>query len=176
MSPDELSQRTVEHIDIVKDPLAEHKYKETEDPTKVTIKKTRPTRGPLKDGWQASCKEENVPVMCAYKIVKAKFEVWGLQTRVEAFTQKTIRDILLLAHRQAFCWTDEWYDMSYDSIVKFERDTYAKTNEKVLIQNGNASNTNQTGNGSSESQHLNQKSTINDSSNHHHSKNLEDFS
>jgi hypothetical protein len=45
---------------------------------------------------------------------------------------KAIRDILLLAHRQAFCWTDEWYEKSYESIVEFERQTYAETNEKVL--------------------------------------------
>ena len=45
---------------------------------------------------------------------------------------KTIRDILLLAHKQAFCWTDEWYDKTYESIVDYERETYEKTNEKVI--------------------------------------------
>ena len=45
---------------------------------------------------------------------------------------KTIRDILLLAHRQAFCWTDEWYDLSYEKIVEFEQETYNRTNEKVM--------------------------------------------
>jgi hypothetical protein len=28
------------------------------------------------------------PIMCAYKIVRVRFEVWGLQTRVEDFTQR----------------------------------------------------------------------------------------
>ena len=69
--------------------------------------------------------------MCAYKIVKTKFEVWGLQTKVESWSQRAVREILLLAHRQAYCWTDEWYDKTYVEIVEFERDTYAKTNEKV---------------------------------------------
>ena len=65
--------------------------------------------------------------MCAYKIVRVRFEVWGFQTRVEDFTQrvglnnlmsyrnsfaflfiKAVRDILILAHRQAFTWMDEW--------------------------------------------------------------------
>jgi hypothetical protein len=67
---------------------------------------------------------------------------------------KAIRDILLLAHRQAFCWTDEWYEMNYESIVEFEKETYAKTNEKVLksssqLENGNSKNTDQTDGGSS---------------------------
>ena len=28
------------------------------------------------------------PIMCAYKIVRVRFEVWGFQTRVEDFTQR----------------------------------------------------------------------------------------
>jgi len=136
LTKEELNQRIVDHIDIVNDQIAEYRYKETEDPTKITVNKTNPPRGPLKETWKSDFKNENLPIMCAYKIVKAKFEVWGFQTKVEAWAQKTIRDILLLAHRQAFCWTDEWYDMSYEEIVKFEQDTYKETNTKVLASNG----------------------------------------
>lgn len=42
-----------------------------------------------------------------------------------------------MAHRQAFCWIDEWYDMTYEDIVKFERETYSKTNDKVLKNSKN---------------------------------------
>jgi hypothetical protein len=28
------------------------------------------------------------PIMCAYKIVRVRFEVWGFQTRVEDFAQR----------------------------------------------------------------------------------------
>lgn len=107
--------------------MPDHKYKESEDPRKIEVKKTNPSRGPLKEGWS----NDKKPVMCAYKIVKTKFEVWGLQTKVESWSQRAVREILLLAHRQAYCWTDEWYDKTYVEIVEFERDTYAKTNEKV---------------------------------------------
>ncbi len=69
--------------------------------------------------------------MCAYKTVRTKFEIWGLQTRVESWGQKAIRDILLLAHKQVYCWTDAWYDQTYESIVEYERETYAKTNELI---------------------------------------------
>jgi hypothetical protein len=53
-----------------------------------------------------------------------------------------------LAHRQAFCWTDEWYDMNYENIVQFEKETYAKTNEKVLKSNGTQPGGQQNENGS----------------------------
>ena len=121
--------RIIDRIDISNDPLPEHKYKESEDPKKIKSNKT--SRGPLVNKWQETSK----PLMCSYKIVRVKFEVWGLQTRVESYAQKSIRDVLLLAHRQAFAWTDEWYDLTYEKIVEYERATYAKTNEKVLVNN-----------------------------------------
>jgi len=55
-------------------------------------------RGPLIEGWR----ETDKPIMCSYKVVHASFEVWGLQTKVEDFIQRGIREILLLGHRQAF--------------------------------------------------------------------------
>ena len=128
MNSDELSQRTVDFIDIVREQIPENKYKDTEDPKKVKVLKTNPNRGPLTETWIT---ENKIPVMCAYKTVRTKFELWGFQTRVEAWGQKAIRDILLLAHKQVFCWTDEWYEKSYESIVEYERETYAKTNELI---------------------------------------------
>jgi hypothetical protein len=89
-----LSQRVIDIIDIVNDQVPDHKYKESEDPKKVKILKTNPNRGPLKETWKQDATKENVPIMCAYKIVKAKFEVWGLQTRVEAYTQRVILEKL----------------------------------------------------------------------------------
>lgn len=34
--------------------------------------------------------------MCAYKIVRVRFEVWGLQTRVEDFTQRVNKFLIFL--------------------------------------------------------------------------------
>lgn len=73
--------------------------------------------------------------MCSYKVVHASFEVWGFQTRVEDFIQKCIRDILLLGHRQAFTWIDEWYDMTMEDVRNYERQTQSETNRKVLASN-----------------------------------------
>lgn len=69
--------------------------------------------------------------MCSYKVVHASFEVWGLQTKVEEFIQRAIRDILLLGHRQAFAWLDEWYGMTLEDVRIYERQKQAETNEKV---------------------------------------------
>lgn len=54
----------------------------------MTIIKTEPNRGPLREGWIKDCKEKNIPIMCSYKIVKTKFEVWGFQTKVESWAQR----------------------------------------------------------------------------------------
>ena len=32
------------------------------------------------------------PIMCSYKLVRVKFEVWGMQTRVEGFTHSVSMD------------------------------------------------------------------------------------
>ncbi len=82
LSEEEKNCRSVDFIDIVKDTVPEHKYKEDEDPRKVTVQKTNPSRGPLNVDWQEDLKQKNIPIMCSYKIVRTKFEVWGLQSKV----------------------------------------------------------------------------------------------
>lgn len=72
--------------------------------------------------------------MCSYKLVGVKFEVWGLQTRVEQFVHKVIRDILLVGHRQAFAWVDEWHAMTLEDVRKFEKQMHVATNLKVGCQ------------------------------------------
>jgi len=84
-------------------------------------------RGPLIEGWR----ETDTPIMCSYKVVNASFEVWGLQTKVEDFIQRSIRDILLLGHRQAFAWIDEWHGMTIEDVRSYEKQKQAETNEKV---------------------------------------------
>ncbi|XP_065504007.1 cytoplasmic phosphatidylinositol transfer protein 1 isoform X3 [Caloenas nicobarica] len=93
------------------------------------FKSQKTGRGQLKEGWR----ETHQPIMCSYKLVTVKFEVWGLQTRVEQFVHKVVRDILLIGHRQAFAWVDEWYDMTMDEVREFERATQEATNKKIGI-------------------------------------------
>ena len=35
-------------------------------------------------GWRENCD----PIMCSYKAVEVRLEIWGLQTRVEDFIHK----------------------------------------------------------------------------------------
>ncbi|XP_048180088.1 cytoplasmic phosphatidylinositol transfer protein 1 isoform X3 [Corvus hawaiiensis] len=120
-------EREVCFIDIASDEIPERYYKESEDPKYFKSQKTG--RGQLKKGWR----ETHQPIMCSYKLVTVKFEVWGLQTRVEQFVHKVVRDILLIGHRQAFAWVDEWYDMTMDEVREFERATQEATNKKIGI-------------------------------------------
>ncbi|GLD66095.1 cytoplasmic phosphatidylinositol transfer protein 1-like isoform X1 [Lates japonicus] len=112
-------------VDIVYDEIPERHYKESEDLRYFKSKKTN--RGLLKEGWI----DTQDPIMCSYKLVTVKFEVWGLQTRVEQFVHKVIRDVLLLGHRQAFAWVDEWIDMTMEEVREYERATQEATNLKI---------------------------------------------
>ncbi|XP_072501562.1 cytoplasmic phosphatidylinositol transfer protein 1 isoform X4 [Notamacropus eugenii] len=100
----------------------------TQDPKHFKSEKTG--RGHLREGWRDS----HQPIMCSYKLVTVKFEVWGLQTRVEQFVHKVVRDILLIGHRQAFAWVDEWYDMTMDDVREYEKNMHEQTNIKVCNQ------------------------------------------
>ncbi|XP_069605273.1 cytoplasmic phosphatidylinositol transfer protein 1 [Ranitomeya imitator] len=121
-------EREVCFIDIACDEVPERYYKESEDPRSFKSEKTG--RGLLRDGWR----ESQQPIMCSYKLVAVKFEVWGLQTRVEQFVHKVVRDVLLIGHRQAFAWVDEWYDMTLEDVRHFEKNMQFKTNIKVCSQ------------------------------------------
>lgn len=48
------------------------------------FKSEKTSRGILQEGWR----DTKDPIMCSYKLVTVKFEVWGLQTRVEQFVHK----------------------------------------------------------------------------------------
>lgn len=115
------------HVDIVNDHYPEKHYKKEEDPKYFQSKKTN--RGPISEqNW----KETQKPIMCSYKVVKVFFEVWGLQTKVEQYVHSCIQEILLVGHRQAYAWIDEWVGMNMEDLRKYERDMHDSTNRKVL--------------------------------------------
>ena len=49
--------------------------------------------------------------------VEVKLDLWGLQSRIEEYIQKAIREVLLVGHRQAFAWIDSWYNMTSKSLT-----------------------------------------------------------
>ncbi|KAM9310303.1 cytoplasmic phosphatidylinositol transfer protein 1b isoform 2-T2 [Pholidichthys leucotaenia] len=121
----------VSFLDILIDPIPEKHYKESEDLSQWQSGKTN--RGPLEKGWR----ENHNPIMCSYKRVECRFEVYGLQTRTEEFIHRNIRDILLVGHRQAVAWLDEWHGMSLEEVRDYERTMQEKTNSKVRTSQNN---------------------------------------
>lgn len=121
----------MDFIDIAYDEISPRHYKAEED--LKTWKSEMTSRGPLEPGWM---KSESKPMMCSYKLVSVSFEVWGLQTRVEDYVHRTIREILLVGHRQAVAWLDQWFSMTEEDVRKFESQMHTVTNEKVLQQQG----------------------------------------
>ncbi|XP_035387077.1 cytoplasmic phosphatidylinositol transfer protein 1b [Electrophorus electricus] len=112
-------------LDILSDPIPEKHYKKSEDLRCWVSDKTG--RGPLVDGWRNNTK----PIMCSYKRVECSFEVYGFQGRTEDFIHKNIRDILLVGHRQAVAWVDEWHGMSLEGVREFEKRLQQETNSKL---------------------------------------------
>eukprot|EP00094_Tigriopus_californicus_P007984 TCALIF_07686-PA protein Name:"Similar to rdgBbeta Cytoplasmic phosphatidylinositol transfer protein 1 (Drosophila melanogaster)" AED:0.24 eAED:0.24 QI:11/0/0/1/0.5/0.6/5/0/284 len=123
LSDEWLNVLEVDHIDILSDEVAPHHYKETEDLGKFHSRKTG--RGPL--NW----KETSNPIMCSYKAVEVRLDVWGIQGRVEDFIQKSIREILLVGHRQAVAWLDDWYGMTIEDVREYELKMQSETNARM---------------------------------------------
>lgn len=118
LSDEILAQRQVELIDILTGYVDPAKYKPEEDPATYVSQKTG--RGPLKEGWINTTQ----PIMCSYKLCAVEFRYWGLQTRVENYIHdRGLRDIMVLGHRQSFCWMDEWFDLTIEDLRRYEDET-----------------------------------------------------
>jgi Phosphatidylinositol transfer protein len=125
LPPEDLEKRRVDYINIsCSDSYV--KMVDGEDPTKFLSKKTG--RGNLRPTFI----EDHDPVMCCYKVVKLRFKVFALQTKVESWGQQYgIRNPFLQYHRKLFCWIDEWFGMSMEDIRKMEQETAVITKRKL---------------------------------------------
>ncbi|XP_063346267.1 membrane-associated phosphatidylinositol transfer protein 2-like isoform X5 [Pelmatolapia mariae] len=124
MSAAEKRQRTIDPIDIVTDPIPPHEYKSEEDPRLYKSAKTQ--RGPLRDDWieEYNNNPGKTPIMCAYKLCKVEFRYWGMQSKIERFIHDVgLRKVMVRAHRQAWCWQDEWYGLTIEDIRQLELET-----------------------------------------------------
>uniref|UniRef100_A0A3Q4BP59 DDHD domain-containing protein n=1 Tax=Mola mola TaxID=94237 RepID=A0A3Q4BP59_MOLML len=124
MSAAEKRQRTIDPIDIVTEPIPPHEYKVEEDTRLYMSIKTQ--RGPLGDDWieEYNNNPEKTPIMCAYKLCKVEFRYWGMQSKIERFIHDVgLRKVMVRAHRQAWCWQDEWYGLTMEDIRQLELET-----------------------------------------------------
>ncbi|KAI4878952.1 hypothetical protein NFI96_014450 [Prochilodus magdalenae] len=132
LSPAERRQRTLDPIDIVKDPIPPHEYKAEEDPRIYRSVKT--SRGPLNDDWIEEFVKDpsKSPIMCAYKLCKVEFRYWGMQSKIERFIHDVgLRKVMVRAHRQAWCWQDEWYGLTMEDIRQLELETQLALAQKM---------------------------------------------
>ncbi|XP_041854793.1 membrane-associated phosphatidylinositol transfer protein 2-like isoform X4 [Melanotaenia boesemani] len=124
LSATDKRQRTIDPIDIVTDPIPPHEYKAEEDPRLYKSVKTQ--RGPLRDDWieEYNNNPGKTPIMCAYKLCKVEFRYWGMQSKIERFIHDVgLRKVMVRAHRQAWCWQDEWYGLTIEDIRQLELET-----------------------------------------------------
>uniref|UniRef100_A0AAR2LUT3 DDHD domain-containing protein n=1 Tax=Pygocentrus nattereri TaxID=42514 RepID=A0AAR2LUT3_PYGNA len=132
LSSAEKRQRDIDPIDIVKDFIAPHEYLAEEDPKLYKSVKTQ--RGPLSDDWieEINTSPGKMPVMCAYKLCKVEFRYWGMQSKIERFIHDVgLRKVMVRAHRQAWCWQDEWYGLTMEDIRQLELETQVALAKKM---------------------------------------------
>ncbi|XP_055775793.1 membrane-associated phosphatidylinositol transfer protein 2-like isoform X9 [Salvelinus fontinalis] len=132
MSPVEKRLRTLDPIDIVKDPIPPHEYMQEEDPRIYRSDKTN--RGPLQEDWieEYNNNPGKTPIMCAYKLCKVEFRYWGMQSKIERFIHDVgLRKVMVRAHRQAWCWQDEWYGLTIEDIRQLELETQLALAQKM---------------------------------------------
>nr|XP_032656427.1 membrane-associated phosphatidylinositol transfer protein 2 isoform X5 [Chelonoidis abingdonii] len=132
LSPAEKRQTILDPIDIVKDPIPPHEYKSEEDPKLYKSVKTK--RGPLSEDWIEGYKNNpgKYPIMCAYKLCKVEFRYWGMQSKIERFIHDVgLRKVMVRAHRQAWCWQDEWYGLTIEDIRQLEKEAQLMLAQKM---------------------------------------------
>lgn len=129
LSPDQLAMREVIHVDIGMDPV-NAVMKPNTDPSKFESKKTG--RGPLTNGW----KDRETPMMCCYKLITIKFQVFGFQTKVESLIQTNQVDLLTKFHKEIFCAIDRWYGLDMSDIRRLEDEVKEELARKMAMQEG----------------------------------------
>ena len=116
----------LDYIDIVNDTVNSHEYKPAEDPT--LFKSEHRNRVNLGPNWleelKAKSDEWSIQYLCAYKLCRIECAFWGCQSRVEKLiTDSVLRNMILMSHRQAWCWQDEYANLTIDDVRQLETET-----------------------------------------------------
>ena len=130
LSEKELAVRKVQYLNIAADksnsPVQEY------HPDRFRSEKTG--RGPLSNEtanpWYTN-KQQSTPIMCCYKLIRAKFEVFGLQGRVEGMIDAKQFEMLLDFHKQVFCTIDQWHDLTIEDIRVMEAEVKAELQQRL---------------------------------------------
>ncbi|CAF1335849.1 unnamed protein product [Adineta steineri] len=158
LKPQEIDQRVVEFLDIVQSlPLSDIPV---ENPAIFHSEKTG--RGPLLPDWFEQMKKaaRKDSIMCAYKLCRVEFRYWGMQSKCERFIHEiALRKTILRAHRQAWCWQDEYQGLTLADIRRLEDETQRELNRR-MAQFQNEENRLLTANSNSENENENENNEI----------------
>lgn len=70
--------------------------------------------------------------MCAYKLCRVEVRYWGMQSKCERFIHEiALRKTILRAHRQAWCWQDEYFGLTLADIRQLEDETQRELNRRM---------------------------------------------
>lgn len=145
LTKSELASRIVDYIDIVNDPVNSNEYKSEEDPSlyEPTYNKHR---GPLTPKWFTELKQKAIHApssqktwyMCCYKLCRIECAFWGCQSRVEkSIADSVLRNMLLVTHRQAWTWQDEYHYLTMNDVRRLE----AETQRYLMMKMNDSENT-----------------------------------
>ena len=131
LSGGELEAREVIDVDIAGQ-VDPSEYRAEEDPSRFESVKSG--RGPLVAGeWFRG----QQPLICVYKLVKVEFRVFGLQTRVEGYMRSMYGKLFRDMHRQIFCWSDRWWEVTLEEVRQIERELQRRL--EIQIRQGEVS-------------------------------------
>ncbi|XP_036355373.1 protein retinal degeneration B-like [Octopus sinensis] len=100
-------------------------YHKEEDPLHFTSPHNQVT--PLREDWLKNV--DPSPGMCAYKLCRVNFDYSLIRGRAENYIQAYggvrglllgVRETILRAHRQAWCWQDEYRGLTIEDIRDLE--------------------------------------------------------
>lgn len=126
LSDELLHQRIIKDIDIGED-MPQKEWGETiSQPSAFKSIKTK--RGPLKDNWI----ETTTPMMHAYKLVKINCNLPGtlLQSKATQLMEQFVTNAITKAHKQFFCFIDEWIELSKDQVMEYDKNASLLLNKK----------------------------------------------
>ena len=115
LSETQLSQRSVELLDIVNDFADVRDFKASEDPSAFQSKKTQ--RGPLKGAYWI---HDQPVAITMYKVVDLHLNWNGWESKLKDMLLRVVRRTLLRFNRTVFCSMDDWAELSIEDVRKYE--------------------------------------------------------
>lgn len=69
-------------------------------------------------------------------IIFKSFFLRHKQSKIENFIQSGLRNPILVGHRQAWSWQDEWYGLTIDDIRQLEKQTQRELSQRMANESG----------------------------------------